>query len=114
MSRTRYKKGIQAKRVILTSALDYSISVAELRKYGLFTETGGSKTLTLPTAEASLAGVDLLCSDKGGGTFKVFATGGFAGEGALVDTVDVPTNGAVLVYCDGSYWYVVGATPTNA
>jgi len=114
MSRTRYKYGIQAKRVALTSALDYSISVTELRKYGLFTETGGSKTLTLPAAETSLAGIDLLCADVGGGTFKVYVLAGFAGEGALVDTVDVPTNGAVLVYCDGSYWYVVGATPTNA
>ena len=112
--RTRYRHGIQAKRVALTSAVDYSISIAELRKYGIFTETGGSKTLTLPAAETSIAGIDLLCADVGGGTFKVYVLAGFAGEGALVDTVDVPTNGAVIVYCDGSYWYVVGATPTNA
>ena len=112
--RTRYRHGIQAKRVALTSAVDYSISVDELRKYGLFTETGGSKTLTLPAAETAIAGIDLLCADVGGGTFKVYVSDGFAGEGGTVDTVDVPTNGAVIAYCDGSYWYVVGATPTNA
>ena len=114
MSRSRYKHGIQAKKVALTSAVDYSISAAELRKYGLFTQTGGSKTLTLIPAATALAGIDLLCADVGGGTFKVYVLAGFAGEGGNYDTVDVPTNGAVSVYCDGTYWYVVGATPTNA
>lgn len=112
MSRSRFNHGIQAKRVELTKSDDYTMTVANCRKYGLLTQTGGSKTLTLPAAETKLAGADVLCVDKGGGTFKVFVTAGFSGQGGSYDTVDVPTNGAVLCYCDGSNWHVLGATPT--
>jgi len=111
MSRSRFSKGIQATKLELTKSDSYTITASDCRKYGLITQTGASKTFTLPVAATALAGVDLWLVDKGGGTCKVYVAAGFAGQGSSYDTVDVPTDGSVFCYCDGSYWYVVGASP---
>ena len=114
MSRSRFSKGIQPVRLELTKSDSYTITASDCRNYGLITQTGSTKIFTLPVAATSMAGVDLWLVDKGGGALKVYVAAGFAGQGASYDTVDVPTDGSVYCYCDGSYWYVVGASPTGA
>ena len=111
MSRSRFSHGIQATKLELTKSDSYTITAADCRKYGLVTQTGSTKVFTLPAAETSIAGVDLILVDKGGTALKVYVVAGFAGAGTSYDTVDVPTDGSVLCYCDGSNWYVVGASP---
>ena len=114
MSRTRFSKGIQPVRLELTKSDSYTLTASDCRKYGLITQTGSTKVITLTVATTSLAGVDLLLVDKGGGALKVYVAAGFAGKGASYDTVDVPTDGSVLCYCDGTVWYVVGASPAGS
>lgn len=114
MSRSRFQHGIQATKIELSKSDSYTITAADCRKYGLITQTGSTKIFTLPVVVSSLAGVDLLIVDKGGSALKVVVAAGFAGQGASYDTVDVPTDGSVLCYCDGTVWYVVGASPAGS
>ena len=111
MARSRLPHGIQAKKIELTKSDSYTITAADCRKYGLITQTGSTKIFTLPVVASSIIGVDLILVDRGGSALKVVVAAGFAGQGANYDTVDVPTNGSVYCYGDGTYWYVVGATP---
>lgn len=66
----------------------------------------GAYTLTLPPAEGSLKGVNVLVHGNNASS-KVAVAAGFGGGGASYDTVTVGAYNAVKFWCDGTYWYAL-------
>lgn len=71
-----------------------------------FIKIVGAYTLTLPAAEAALAGVTLLVAGDNASS-KVAVVAGFGGGGGSYDTVTVGAYNAIKFWCNGTYWYAL-------
>lgn len=93
----------------LSKAADYSLTEANILKDGYqFIKMSGGKVLTLPAASADLDGITIRvnCADASDG---VYVSGGFGNGGTELDTVQPGAYNTVDFWCDGSYWYALGA-----
>ena len=106
---SRFPNGLADERSTLAKTDDYTITVADVKKYGAVSINGNSKTLTLPTAATTMKGLFLailnLSSDA---ACKVFITAGFNAGGGSYDYITLPALGSALLYCNGSVWSVFG------
>ena len=114
MKKITHKYTIAEKRgTALTKTANYTLTEADILKYGYsFIILSNVAQLVLPTPSAKLAGVSLYV--HGVDRASVYAGDGFAGGGEAYDVVNLYHYDTREFWCDGTYWYVIGATTTPA
>ena len=113
---TRMPHGVRDARPSLAKSADATLSETEVLQYNAVTQSGTGKKVTLPAAAATYKGASLIIASihANSTTNKVFVTAGFSGGGTSYDTATIPALGALFLYCDGTYWYIVGASPAGS
>jgi hypothetical protein len=99
--------------LILTATA--TLTAAQIHDYKIIAGTHASVAiaLTLPAAASHMAGLQRIIVDGGAAAVTVVVAAGYGGAGSGSDTATLAQGEAVVVVCDGSYWYVVHNEPTG-
>ena len=106
---SRFPNGLADSRGTLAKTDDYTITVADVKKYHAVSISGSSKTLIVPAASTAMKGLFLMILNIGSNAgCKVTVAAGFNGGGNSYDYITLPAYATATLYCNGSVWAVVG------
>ena len=112
---TRMPHGVRDNRGPLAKSDDATLTEAEVMGYSVVTQSGETKTITVPAAAATYKGCRLIIANISAYTDnKITVAAGFNGGGTSYDYLTLPAYGAVELSCDGTNWYAIGSVDPAA
>ena len=112
---TRMPHGVRDNRSALAKDDDATLTEAEVMGYSVITQSGETKTITMPAAAAVYKGCRLIIAVIANyADNKVCVAAGFNGGGTSYDYITLPAYAAVELFCDGTYWYAIGSVDPAA
>jgi len=112
---TRMPHGVRDNRSAVAKSDSATLTELEIMSYAVVTQSGATKTITVPAAAAVYKGCRLIIANiSTNADNKITVAAGFNGGGTSYDYLTLPAYAAVEIFCDGTNWYAIGSVDPAA